>query len=154
VNPEGIPQELRSLPRWVLWRLELRKDNKWTKVPYQPNGQKASSTDPRTWCIFSAAVDALQRGGFDGIGFVFNGDGVMGVDLDGCRDPATGTLEPWAKEIVQTFQSYVEVSPSGRGVHIICGGKLPPDGRRKGKIEMYDRGRFFCMTGMRLEGRS
>jgi putative DNA primase/helicase len=153
VNPEGIPPELRSLPQWVLWRLERRKD-KWTKAPYQPNGQTASSTDPRTWCIFSAAVDAFQRGGFNGIGFVFNGNGIMGVDLDSCRDPATGTLEPWAEEIVQAFQSYVEISPSGRGVHIICRGKLPPAGRRKDKIEMYDSGRFFCMTGTRLEGQS
>ena len=29
---------LIALPHWVIWRLQKPKD-KWTKVPYQPNGR-------------------------------------------------------------------------------------------------------------------
>jgi primase-polymerase (primpol)-like protein len=46
--------------------------------------------------------------------------------------------------------SYAEVSPSGTGVKVFVRGKLPPGRRRKGQIEMYDRGRFFTTTGHRL----
>ena len=50
-------------------------------------------------------------------------------------------------EFVDTLQSYTELSRSGNGIHIICRGKLPPSGRRKGNVEMYENGRFFVMTG-------
>src|SRR5262249_17760547 len=38
-----LPSELMpliALPHWVCWRWEIAKD-KFTKVPYQPNGRKA-----------------------------------------------------------------------------------------------------------------
>jgi hypothetical protein len=37
-------------------------------------------------------------------------------------------------------------------VHIIIRGKLPPEGRRKGQVEMYDAERYFTITGQHLEG--
>src|SRR5699024_2621495 len=46
--------------------------------------------------------------------------------------------------------SYSEISPSGNGIHIIAKGELPKGGRRKGKIEVYDSGRFFTVTGNQL----
>ena len=45
---DAIPSELTVRPRWVLWRRETVK-GRLTKVPYQRNGRRASSTDPRTW---------------------------------------------------------------------------------------------------------
>jgi putative DNA primase/helicase len=146
-----IPEDLKDLRRWPVWRLEER-DGKLTKVPYSPlTGRKASSTDPDTWGSYFEAIKAYTEGGYDGVGFVFSPeDGISGIDLDDCRDPETGELEPWAADIVRDIGSYAEVSPSGRGVHIIARGELPPGGRRKGKVEMYDRGRFFTMTGRRL----
>ena len=50
-------------------------------------------------------------------------------------------------EFISALQSYAEVSQSGTGIHIICKGSLPEGGRRRGKVEMYDSGRFFVMTG-------
>jgi putative DNA primase/helicase len=74
-----------------------------------------------------------------GIGYVFSAeDPYTGIDLDKCRDPETGTIEEWAQEIIISLRSYTEISPSGRGVHIIVRGKLPPEGRRKGALR--------CMT--------
>ncbi|MDO9068440.1 MAG: phage/plasmid primase, P4 family, partial [Deltaproteobacteria bacterium] len=48
--------------------------------------------------------------------------------------------------------SYTEISPSGRGVHVIARGKLPDGSRRTGKVEMYDDHRFFTITGNMLQG--
>jgi hypothetical protein len=89
----------------------------------------------------------------DGVGYVFSADDpYVGIDLDTCRDLETGVIEPWAVEIVDDIGSYTEISPSGRGVHIIGRGTIPGDRHRAGNIEMYDSVRFFRMTGDALEG--
>ena len=94
-----------------------------------------------------------------------------GVDLDTCRDPATGGIEPWATEVIARVGSYAEVSPSGTGVKLFllyatadlpslrgamgtehgrqfkCGtGKHPP------AIEMHFSNRFFAVTDQHLKG--
>lgn len=61
-------------------------------------------------------------------------------------------IEPWAREIVDRLQSYTEISPSGRGVHILIKGRVPPGGNKKGKVEMYSQARYFTMTGHHLKG--
>jgi putative DNA primase/helicase len=54
------------------------------------------------------------------------------------------------EELVRNFNSYTEISPSGKGLHIIIKGKLPAKGRRKDGIEIYDKARFFTVTGNRM----
>lgn len=139
-----IPLAMTEAYRWLLWRYEERGEKR-TKVPYQASGEKADSTDPTTWCAYGEALEAYRAGGFDGIGFVL-GDGFCGVDLDHCAEG--GEVEPWAREIIDRLQSYTEFSPSGTGIHIVCGdSELPPGRRRKGQIEMYCEGRYFTVTG-------
>ncbi|MDQ3639087.1 MAG: AAA family ATPase [Actinomycetota bacterium] len=142
---------MRGLNQWVVWRFEKR-DGKLTKVPYSPlTGRRAGSTDPKTWTGYCEAVKAARGKDYDGLGFVFTADDpYVGVDLDGCRDPATGEVEGWAREIIEELGSYAEISPSGTGVHVILEGGLPPGRNRKGNIELYDRARFFTMTGKHL----
>ena len=97
----------------------------------------------------------MREKDYDGIGFVFTvEDPFCGVDLDGCLDPETGEVEPWALKIVEQLDSYTEISPSGTGLHVLVRAELPEGGNRKGRIEMYDRGRFFTVTGRRLDGTS
>ena len=152
-----LPAKLRERPQWVIWRGERRQDSigntKATKIPWSPRSpRRASVNDPSTWGSFSEAVQALEDGRGDGVGFVFTTeDPYVGIDLDKCRDPATGDIEPWAQEIIAQLDSYTEISPSGTGVHAIAIGTLPPGGRRKGQIEMYDRNRYFCMTGQSID---
>lgn len=150
VRVEGIPCELKARPQWVNWKRERRGD-KVTKVPYTPDtGRKASSTDLMTWGTFEQALDVLED--YDGVGFVFcSADPYTGIDLDHCRDPETGQIEPWAQEIVKALASYSEVSPNGEGCHIIVKGKVPRNGRR-GEVEMYSSDRFFTVTGYVLGG--
>jgi hypothetical protein len=154
VEPAGIPEALARLPQWVGWRYRRRKDKagklKWTKLPINPRGgQLAKADDPRTWGTFKQALALCGAGQADGIGFVFSEDDPFaGVDLDDCRNPETGKLESWAARVVEEFSSYTEVSPSGTGVKIFAVGVLLPGGRnRSGNIEVYDRKRYFVVTG-------
>jgi len=149
-----IPDELKALRQWLLWKLEERH-GRITKVPYEPSGRHADVTEPKTWNTFDVCVRALHTGRFSGIGLVFAKDAASyaGVDLDKCRDPFTGVTEPWAMEIIKEIGSYTELSQSKTGWHIIvknCG--LPVDGGRKKRVEMYCDGRYFCMTGERAAG--
>ncbi|HDL89773.1 MAG TPA: DNA primase, partial [Thermodesulforhabdus norvegica] len=152
INTQGIPPELLKLPQWVLWKFELR-DGKTTKVPYSITGEKAQSNNPRTWNSFEKTLNVYNGGQYDGIGIMFSKDDPLcGIDLDHCRDSETGKIEPRAKGIIESFHSFCEISPSGTGVHIIVKGKLPAGGRKKGDIEIYNKGRYFTVTGNHLDG--
>jgi hypothetical protein len=146
-------QNIRDLRQWLCWRTEERGDEP-TKVPYSPlTGERASSTNPKTWAGYKEAVNAYKEHGYDGIGFVFTPeDDLCGVDLDGCLNPETGEIEGWAQEIIEELDSYTEISPRGRGVHVLLRGSIPPGRNRKGRFEMYDRGRYFTVTGRHLAG--
>ena len=155
-----IPQEMKQTRRWVGYKVELR-DGKQTKVPYCAiNGDYAKSNDPSTWTIFRVAISGCVKFGFDGIGFMLGEDkttGVkyFGIDLDNHEDengnkPMTrDDFFTFSGEFVNKLQSYTEYSHSGEGIHIICKGSLPEGAKRKNgvAVEMYDKGRFFTMTG-------
>lgn len=132
-----IAPELRRCDRWV------RRSKK--KVPLTPSGRYASSTDPGTWSSLPA-VKASRRGA--GIGFVLNGDGIVCLDLDHCLDD--GELLPWARPIIEALPStWIEVSPSGDGLHVWGKGDAEP-GRRVavagGYVEIYSQGRYITVT--------
>jgi primase-polymerase (primpol)-like protein len=92
-----------------------------------------------------------QGQGLDGIGFVVTtDDDYVALDLDSCRNPDTGEIQPWARAIIERFASYTEVSPSGTGIRVFVKGRLPPGGRKKGAIEIYDTARFMTVTGCHL----
>jgi putative DNA primase/helicase len=149
VIPECIPEEMKIRTQWVCWRYALDEKGNWTKHPYNPrSGHRASHSDLMTWSTFEEVLEAYEAGRYDGVGFVFcSGDPYTGIDLDGCRDRESGEIEPWAVEIIQAFDTYTELSPSGEGIHIIAKGSLPGRGGKRKHIEMYDMKRFFTFTG-------
>ncbi len=152
VLPTAIPQELRRCRQWVCWRWEWRR-NRWTKVPLIPaTGRRADATAPATWGTFDQALARQRRHRLPGVGFVFSPDDpYAGVDLDRCRDRETGTLTPLAAEIVALLNSYTEVSPTGTGLKVVVRATVPgPRRKHPGLgVEMYDRDRFFTITGHR-----
>src|SRR5690606_32488548 len=104
-------------------------------------------------------------GAWAGIGFVFaESDPYCGIDLDGCRDPITGRIADWAREIVLRLKSYTEVSPSETGVKIWVRGEWRHTSHKvemkqaeqvcekAPAVEVYDRLRYFAVTGQRLRG--
>jgi hypothetical protein len=144
---------IKDVRQWLCWRIEER-DGKPTKVPYGPRtGQRADSTVPETWGGYDEAVKAYEEHGYDGIGFVFTTeDDLCGVDLDKCVAPETGEIEEWAQEVIEELDSYTEISPSGTGVHVLVNATLPEGRNRKGRFEVYDRDRYFTVTGKHLAG--
>ena len=150
---DRVPGELTSVNQWVVWKaVEMRKRDgtvKITKVPYDPkNGNKASTQRRSNWGSFDQACEAMIMDGYDGIGFVFTADDpFVGIDLDNCFDEE-GNLRADAETAVNTVQSFTEKSPSGKGLHIICKGRLPGAGHCDNKTgrEMYQEGRFFTIT--------
>ena len=149
IKINNIPQEMKDRDHWVVWKWETRNGKK-TKPPYDPKtSRRASHNDPSTWGTFEDPVKALDRG-FDGIGFVFTEkDPLCGIDLDKCRDPASGEIATWALGIIQDFDSYSEISPSKTGLKIFIKGKLPGGGIKTKHVEIYDHLRYFTVTGER-----
>ena len=152
-NYSNIPDELKNLNQWVVWKLEIR-DERLTKVPYQADlpQSKASSTNPKTWTSFKNAFFAFENEKiFSGIGFVFSKDDpYIGIDFDKCIDPSTNLIYPSIEQNIVSLGSYTEISQSGKGIHVIGKG-LNPDpagkGSKKSNFEMYSYGRYFTMTG-------
>src|SRR5215211_877784 len=128
VIPEAIPTRIKELPQWVVWRWHWQK-GKWDKPLLQSHsGNLASHSSPKTWSDSQAAINAYFFDGanLDGIGFVFKKEnGLLGIDLDNCRNPQNGDIEPWAQEIIDQFNTYSEVSTSETGIHLIGEGTLP-----------------------------
>jgi replicative DNA helicase len=162
-NEKNIPEELRAVDQWVLWKI-TKRDGKDTKIPCQINGAMAKSNDPETWSDFETCLKRFALGSWEGLGFVFSAeDPYCGIDLDGCRNPETGVIEQWAKEIILDINSYAEVSPSQTGVKIWVRGNWPFAGHKieldvpkvsdkTPAIEVYDSVRYFAVTGQRLQG--
>jgi putative DNA primase/helicase len=157
----SIPRALRDNAAWVCWRYEPSPSDpdKLTKVPYSARArgsarQKAESDNPKTWATFREALEYhLDNDWTDGIGMVVcERDDFIGVDLDHCRNAETGTIEPWAQKVVDTVNSYTEITPSNEGLRIFARGTLPPKGRKRGDFEMYEDGRYLTVTGRHLEG--
>ena len=153
IETSVIPDALVEREQWVCWREEDR-DGKPTKVPVMPeSGAFASTTDPDTWTGFETALEFLETGEADGVGFVFSEDDpIVGVDLDDCREPETAAVDSPAEDIIERLDSYTEVSPSSTGFHVLVAGALPDGRNRRGSVELYDSARFFTVTGDHVDG--
>jgi putative DNA primase/helicase len=147
--PENIPQEIKALPNWALWKRELIA-GKTKKAPYQISRFKAKSNNPLTWCKFETAFTAYRDvEGFDGICWMMpvKPSDLIFIDVDHCIKD--GVIEPWALEIVKRFNSYTERSQSGNGLHILIRAKKPICRCRKARspFEIYDCLRPCYLTG-------
>ena len=180
--PKITLDTLAPRPIWVGWQTESRAGGKPTKVPYCPsNGRKAEADNPHTWASRESArvcADRLPKPyGIGGVGLQLAdlGDGrsIGGIDLDSCREKETGKIEHWAQEIIDHFQTYTEVSPSGTGAKsffVYHNDDLPVlrdamagsawgktwkrgnNGDHPPAIELYLGRRYFAVTEQHLAG--
>jgi hypothetical protein len=168
---ENVPEKLKRLEQWVNWAGIWSEDKaKFSKPPMKASGRNASSTDEKTWTTLEKSLAALGREGvyvdnagekhnvtLDGVGLAGLGrTPYVGIDLDHCIDTGTGEITPPARKIVDVFDSYTEITPSGDGLRIWIEADKPPiwSASKGGEtdIEVYDKGRFFTVTGHHLEG--
>ena len=138
-----------------MWKHE-RRGGKWTKVPYRAvdgGARRPQVDDPRTWGTFEQAIARAAE--VQGIGYVFSAeDPFGGVDLDACIDRQTGELHPAAAEILDSARRLPGALAVGRRACTRSStAKLNGDRNRTGdtpwgdEFEVYDRGRFFTVTG-------
>ncbi len=168
VQLENIPQALRNIDRWFLWRHVMKDDGTWGKMPtraekYLRNGQ-SNNKDGGTFVPFEEAVNWLNyhndRGDNVGLSTAMGIKGepgnILGLDFDGCLS-GKQELSVWADEIIREIEgiAYIEVSPSGTGLKAMINGNKPDDckgsqikkGAGKQQIEAYDSNRFWTVTG-------
>jgi RecA-family ATPase len=150
--PENIPalNELKKINQWVAWKLSGRD-----KIPVNPHtGWNGSHSKPETWGTYQQALARAQADNLPGVGFVWRkGGNLTAWDLDKCRNPETGWVKPWAREIIELNETYAELSQSGTGFHIIARGELTNAVKfDPAKVEGYSDVRFFTFTGQKVEG--
>ena len=144
MNLLQLPSELLAYPQWAVSTMSINPEtNKPDKSPRNPfTRERVSVTDPTGWATFEDAANS----GAPQIGFLLTGnDPFVIIDLD--RKPDTPQSEIDAQNrILQMFESYVERSASGNGMHIILYGEIG-GGLRRGSVEIYDRERYMICTG-------
>ena len=124
--------ELMDKNLWFLWSAKPGKNGKVTKVPFAANGGATGTDDAHkgTWVSFDDAELARNQFRASGLGLKIP-KGFFLLDID-----HKDISDPFAQLMLSRFSSYAEVSPSGKGIHIIgqCDiTKLPVhfDDRRK-----------------------
>lgn len=148
---EVIPAHMQQRAQWVRWADVPETGQK--KVPHViGSGAKAKSNDPTTWRSFEEA--AKHQESDPRVGYVFTlDDGLVFIDVDDCLIEGGIVLKPWAKPLVQPFvgRTYIEVSPSGTGLHVFVRGTWRGSRSRyetgDGAVEVYTRGRYSTITG-------
>lgn len=158
VKPQNIPELLKDLPNWVVWKAFAEKhDGRFDKVPISTQtGHKVSHLDKTYQMSFQGALNAHQGGWGDGIGISLNSDPVacneageplynIGVDLDKVEESVQKKRA--AKRICKSIGSYCEISPSGTGIRIFALSKELVGKGQSSSGEMYHKGRFLTVTG-------
>ena len=150
IKYKNIPDELKREKRWCLYKIIVR-DGKNTKMPIMPNGKPAKSNDRKTWHSYKDCMDALCKNQGTGLGF-FLGDGYIGIDIDKVSDEIMEycmnfNAASMTANFLRGISTYAEISPSKTGLHFIGKGKVPGERKRYKNLEIYDRDRFFTITG-------
>ena len=155
-NYENIPDELKREKRWCLYKI-IQRDGKNTKLPLMPNGKPAKSNDKTTWNSYEDCITSLNQNIGDGLGFML-GDGYIGIDIDKVSDDIfVYSMDYHAKSMTADFlrgiSTYAEISPSKTGLHFIGKGEVPGIRKRYKNLEIYDKDRFFTITGNIIKDR-
>lgn len=155
LDPSVIPAELANRSQWLVWKFEPG-EKKPKKMPYYASGRrrtgKQGSAEDRSELVSLPAAMARVDSGYSGIGFAFlPGDGLIGIDIDGCIDEK-GTVAQRAADIIKACGSYTEYSPSRKGVHIIVSGETKTFKSNDIGLEVFCGAQFFTFTASPFPG--
>tara|TARA_R110002072_G_scaffold169949_2_gene323481 strand:- start:1090 stop:3525 length:2436 start_codon:yes stop_codon:yes gene_type:complete len=161
-------EAMRAFKQFVLWKAVASKSRpgKFDKFPCNIEGNIIDAHNPAYWNDADTALTVSNLLGDNyGVGFVLtDNDPFFFVDIDGAYDG-----EKWndiATELCTTFAGCaIEVSHSGRGLHIFGTGRptVLTDDRRKKAVDpvtglkddlfdIYTEERFAALTGMAITG--
>src|ERR1017187_1977831 len=146
-----IPTNLKAKRIWLPFKTSPRPARGVNKIPYNRQGRRAKYTDPSIWLTFEEANQQASRPGYGGIGIVLSeAMGVVGIDFDHCL--VNGELKPQIEQWVLDLNTYTELSFSGDGLHALAFGRIPWRAHHAATVEMYDRKRYFVVTGRQVTG--
>jgi hypothetical protein len=150
-----IPDDLAARRQWLVWRFEPG-EKKPRKMPYYVSGKRRTgrqgSDEDRGELVSLAEAHARCGQGYSGIGFAFlPGDGLIGIDIDGCIDD-DGVVAPRAAAIIEACASYTEYSPSRKGVHTIVAGETKTFKSNDIGLEVFCGAQFFTFTAAPFPG--
>jgi predicted P-loop ATPase len=158
-----LPASLAALGHYrqfIVYKLVPRTGQlgKMDKLPIRSRDRSvADAHDPGIWLSAADAIAIATAWGHPyGVGFVFTAaDPFWFLDIDGCLLDNPPRWSPLANELIAALPgAAVEVSQSGRGLHIIGTG-TPPAHRCKVAdlgLEFYHEGRFVALTGTHASG--
>lgn len=147
---------MARFPQFILYRVSPKANGKTDKIPVDwRTGIDCNAHDPSVWLRAEVAIQLAEMWGpAYGWGFVFTrNDPFWFLDIDDCL-----TLTGWsalATELcTQLAGVAMEISRSGRGLHLFGTGIVPPHGCKNAEhnLEFYDSGRFVAMTGNSAQG--
>ncbi|WP_373442618.1 hypothetical protein [Staphylococcus equorum] len=141
INFEAIPDEMKNIPQWFIWKhVDTKGNGTLQKIPHNLKGTKwVSYTNDKALSSFNEVKQAYHTvTGVAGIGFKPKGTDITIVDIDIERDKQTGEvigrLTASEKHILNA--GYVETSVSGNGYHAIFNHK--PHESIGDKVYIYD----------------
>ena len=134
-------EELKEARRWLTYQLQVNGEKydktkhagqKIRKVPHV--GSKAvDGTNPLEWNTHKTK-DLYRQSKpkhLDGVGVAMTGDGLLCIDIDGCIDGydkyGAFNIRDDVRAILAMTNSFMEISVSGKGIHIYGYGTLPDD---------------------------
>lgn len=151
LKPKNVPECLREIPSWLLWKLKKSRKadgtETWLKVPFYANGYQrkgalGTKADRSKLVSFDRVLEVYKEGGYAGIGFATMPDYPLTIlDLDKCVDGEG--FSDFAEEVCQSG-TYVEYSPSGKGLRAVYTGEAICSGKRNGHIEGGERVEIYC----------
>ena len=117
---DNLPPYVRQHGLACGWQYQTRPGSeKPAKVPLDlRTGKPANPSNPNDFVPMSSLANFdFRQYGYDGIGLGIFGN-ICAIDYDHCIDD-TGNFSAMATDIINTMQSYAEISPSGHGVRIL-----------------------------------
>ena len=155
-----LPEALAAMAayeQFILWMLAER-DGKKVKLPVDHRTASVGDAhNPDIWLDAQTAITTASAYGPEyGVGFVFTpNDPFFFVDLDKCLEADNATWSPVATDVMARLPgAAIEVSQSGRGLHIIGQGAAPDHSCKNVPLglEFYTEGRFVALTGTNAIG--
>lgn len=161
---QTLPAPLSALAQYrqfLLYKLTPKANGKFDKIPVDPFTRRPFpkgsdwQKDPSKMTDFATAASNLADG--YGVGFLFTpNDPFFFVDIDSCLNPDGAAWSPLALELINALPgTAIEVSSSGRGLHIIGHGKPQVAHSNKNAafgLEFYTEWRFVALTGTNATG--
>lgn len=148
---------LAEYRQFILW-VAAERSGKVAKLPVDyRTGKVGDAHDPGAWLDAPQALQLAQLyGPAYGAGFVFTEhDPFFFLDIDNCLQPDGASWSPLAMQMLSALPgTAVEVSQSGKGLHVFGRGTVPPHSPKNTALglELYTQKRFVALTGTNAIG--